>query len=76
MVMQQSGRILTDASVPSSSQIRIAADALDRAVDMARSSGDLAIKNALGVAARHARARLNELIVQELETAPAVSGDE
>src|SRR5262245_31506133 len=38
------------------------------------SSGDRAIKNALGVAAKYARARLNELIVQELETSPAVAG--
>jgi glycerol-3-phosphate acyltransferase PlsX len=34
------------------------------------SSGDRAIKNALGVAARYAAARLNALIVQELESAP------
>jgi glycerol-3-phosphate acyltransferase PlsX len=33
------------------------------------SSGDRAIKNALGVAALYTRARLNELIVHELETA-------
>jgi glycerol-3-phosphate acyltransferase PlsX len=39
------------------------------------SSGDKAIKNALGVAATYARAKLNELIVKELETSPA-SGDE
>ncbi|MHB1421694.1 MAG: phosphate acyltransferase PlsX [Gemmataceae bacterium] len=32
------------------------------------SSGDRAIKNALGVAANYARAHLNELIVKELET--------
>ena len=32
-----------------------------------------AIKNALVVCARYARARLNELIVQELETSPALS---
>ena len=31
------------------------------------SSGDQAIKNALGMAARYAKAKLNELIVQELE---------
>jgi glycerol-3-phosphate acyltransferase PlsX len=31
------------------------------------SSGDQAIKNALGMAARYTRAKLNELIVQELE---------
>jgi glycerol-3-phosphate acyltransferase PlsX len=40
------------------------------------SSGDRAIKNALGVAAQYARARLNELIVQELESAPLVAGAE
>jgi glycerol-3-phosphate acyltransferase PlsX len=34
------------------------------------SSGDRAIKNALAVAAKYARARLNELIVQELESMP------
>src|SRR5262245_47545025 len=34
------------------------------------SSGDRAIKNALAVAAEHARARLNECIVQELEANP------
>ncbi len=33
-------------------------------------SGDRAIKNALGVAARHAAAGLNQLIVKELETGP------
>jgi glycerol-3-phosphate acyltransferase PlsX len=33
------------------------------------SSGDRAIKNALGVAAKYARSRLNERIVQELEAA-------
>ena len=33
------------------------------------SSGDRAIKNALAVAAQYVRAKLNELIVQELETA-------
>jgi glycerol-3-phosphate acyltransferase PlsX len=44
------------------------------------SSGDRAIKNALSVAARYARAHINELIVQELaanppgEAAPATSG--
>jgi glycerol-3-phosphate acyltransferase PlsX len=36
------------------------------------SSGDRAIKNALKLAARHARTKLNSLIVQELELAPAV----
>jgi glycerol-3-phosphate acyltransferase PlsX len=40
------------------------------------SSGDRAIKNALGVAAQYARARLNELIVKELATAPPVAGAE
>jgi glycerol-3-phosphate acyltransferase PlsX len=40
------------------------------------SSGERAIKNALGVAARYARARLNELIVKELESLPAAGGDE
>ncbi len=40
------------------------------------SSGDRAIKNALGVAARYVRARLNELIVKELETSPAVPADD
>src|SRR5215831_9556231 len=34
------------------------------------SSGDRAIKNALAVAATYARARLNELIVEELESLP------
>jgi glycerol-3-phosphate acyltransferase PlsX len=38
------------------------------------SSGDRAIKNALGVAATYARAKLNELIVKELEASPAVVG--
>jgi glycerol-3-phosphate acyltransferase PlsX len=40
------------------------------------SSGDRAIKNALGVAAQYVRARLNELIVKELETTPPVAGAE
>src|SRR5262245_41790636 len=40
------------------------------------SSGDRAIKNALAVAARYARARLNELIVQELESLPRAEGGE
>jgi glycerol-3-phosphate acyltransferase PlsX len=40
------------------------------------SSGDRAIKNALGVAARYVRARLNELIVKELETKPSVPAEE
>ena len=34
------------------------------------SSGERAIENALGVAAHHARARLNERIVEELENSP------
>ena len=38
------------------------------------SSGDRAIKNALGVAAQYARAGLNELIVKELETIPVAGG--
>jgi glycerol-3-phosphate acyltransferase PlsX len=40
------------------------------------SSGERAIMNALAVAARYARAKLNELIVQELETSPPVGEDE
>ena len=40
------------------------------------SSGERAIKNALGVAASYARARLNELIVKELETSPPVASEE
>jgi glycerol-3-phosphate acyltransferase PlsX len=40
------------------------------------SSGDQAIKNALRVAAHYARAKLNEQIVKELETSPAVAGDD
>ena len=36
------------------------------------SSGDRAIKNALAVAARYASSRLNDLIVKELESSPAV----
>ena len=40
------------------------------------SSGDRAIKNALAVAATYARAKLNELIVKELETSPAVVGED
>jgi glycerol-3-phosphate acyltransferase PlsX len=32
------------------------------------SSGDKAIKNALGVAAKYASSRLNDIIVQELES--------
>ncbi len=37
------------------------------------SSGDRAIKNALAVAAKYARARLNELIVKELESMPTAT---
>ena len=37
------------------------------------SSGDRAIKNALAVAAHHARVKLNEKIVEELETSPKVA---
>ncbi len=40
------------------------------------SSGDRAIKNALGIAASYARARLNELIVKELEASPTTGFDE
>src|SRR5229473_2024509 len=40
------------------------------------SSGDQAIKNALRIAARYARAKLNELIVKELEASPPVGGDD
>jgi phosphate acyltransferase len=40
------------------------------------SSGDRAIKNALGVAATYARARLNELIVKELEASPTTDSEE
>src|SRR6266545_3175335 len=40
------------------------------------SSGDRAIKNALAVAARYAAARLNALIVQELEASPGGGGAE
>ncbi len=40
------------------------------------SSGDQAIKNALGVAAQYARARLNERIVQDLEGSPPASAEE
>ena len=39
------------------------------------SSGDRAIKNALGVAARYAASRLNEIIVQELEASPALAAE-
>jgi glycerol-3-phosphate acyltransferase PlsX len=40
------------------------------------SSGDRAIKNALSVAARYARANLNDIIVQELESLPPPSAHE
>jgi glycerol-3-phosphate acyltransferase PlsX len=40
------------------------------------SSGERAIKNALGIAATYARARLNELIVKELEASPSISSEE
>ena len=40
------------------------------------SSGERAIKNALAVAARYASARLNAMIVQELEASPTVGGGE
>jgi glycerol-3-phosphate acyltransferase PlsX len=37
------------------------------------SSGEKAIKNALAVASQYVRAKLNSLIVQELENSPALS---
>jgi glycerol-3-phosphate acyltransferase PlsX len=40
------------------------------------SSGERAIKNALGVAAGYAKAKLNELIVHELESNPPAAGDD
>jgi phosphate acyltransferase len=40
------------------------------------SSSDKAIKNALGVAARYIRARLNAMIVEELAKMPAAPGEE
>lgn len=40
------------------------------------SSGDRAIKNALGIADQYAKAKLNEMIVQELESLPSVGGEE
>jgi glycerol-3-phosphate acyltransferase PlsX len=40
------------------------------------SSGDRAIKNALGVAAHYARSRLNEVIVQELASGPTLAADD
>ncbi len=39
------------------------------------SSGERAIKNALGMASRYVKARLNSLIVQELEDMPTLNGD-
>lgn len=39
------------------------------------SSRDRAIKNALGVAARYGRSKLNESIVRELEASPHLTGD-
>jgi phosphate acyltransferase len=39
------------------------------------SSGERAIENALSLAARQARVRLNELIVKELEASPVVAED-
>jgi glycerol-3-phosphate acyltransferase PlsX len=40
------------------------------------SSGERAIENALGMAARHARARVNELIVKELAASPVAAGED
>jgi phosphate acyltransferase len=40
------------------------------------SSGERAIENALSLAARQARVRLNELIVKELEASPVVAGED
>jgi glycerol-3-phosphate acyltransferase PlsX len=40
------------------------------------SSGERAIRNAIGVAAQYARVGLNERIVQELESLPAVSDED
>jgi glycerol-3-phosphate acyltransferase PlsX len=40
------------------------------------SSADRAIKNAVGVAAHYAGSRLNEIIVQELSTSPAMAVDD
>jgi glycerol-3-phosphate acyltransferase PlsX len=40
------------------------------------SSGDRAIKNALGVAAQYAGSPLNEIIVQELAASPAMAAEE
>jgi glycerol-3-phosphate acyltransferase PlsX len=40
------------------------------------SSGERAIQNALAMAARYARARLNELIEKELEVSPVVAGED
>ncbi len=40
------------------------------------SSGERAIQNALAMAARYARARLNELIEKELEASPVAAGED
>jgi glycerol-3-phosphate acyltransferase PlsX len=40
------------------------------------SSGERAVRNAIGMAAQYARARLNEKIVQELDALPVVADDE
>jgi glycerol-3-phosphate acyltransferase PlsX len=40
------------------------------------SSGDRAIKNALGVASKYAQAKLNEMIVKELESLPNLGAEE
>jgi phosphate acyltransferase len=40
------------------------------------SSGDKAIKNALLMAAQHAKAKVNELIVKELESSPAAPAED
>lgn len=40
------------------------------------SSGEKAIENALAMAAAHARAKINELIVKELESLPVLAGAE
>jgi glycerol-3-phosphate acyltransferase PlsX len=40
------------------------------------SSGEKAIKNAVGVAARYARSRLNQTIVQELASGPLQVNEE
>jgi len=40
------------------------------------SSKEVAIRNAIGVAAKNARVKLNEKIVQELETLPQVKDEQ